>query len=142
MLGVVYGNAMRFGDQNNEWNVGGFDQYKLLAHNYIDACTIIRKSVFDTVGLYDTHMPYQGHEDWEFWLRVLESNYTFYYLSEVTFDYRVTGDSMIRSFTDAMLSANIAYIKNKHATLYFDAYDSLYKKYIKKSSSCAKGFST
>lgn len=139
-VGVVYGNAMRFGIQTTEWNVGSFDTYKLLAHNYIDACAIIRKTVFETVGLYDIEMPYQGHEDWEFWLRVLKSDYAFNYLPEITFDYRVTEDSMIRRFTEKMLAANIAYVKNKHASLYFDAYDSLFKKYKKTRKRKPTGF--
>ena len=127
-VGVVYGNALFFGERQGVWKVGHFEGYKMLEHNYIDACTLIRKSVFDTLGLYDDSMPHQGHEDWDLWLRVMGSNYTFHYLKEITFEYRVTHDSMIKSFDEKMLNENIDYIKKKHYKLYIKAFSELYNK--------------
>jgi len=126
-VGVVYGNAILFGEQNGNWRVGEFDRYKMLYHNYIDACAIIRKKVFDQVGLYDESLPHQGHEDWEFWLRVMKSDFKFYYLDEITFYYRVSSTSMIKSFKNEMLQENIRYIQCKHYELYIDKYKTLFK---------------
>ncbi len=128
-IGVVYGDAEYFGEKNGIWKVGEFDKFKMLYHNFIDACAIIRKEVFTNLGAYDTKMPHQGHEDWEFWLRVVASEYQFYYLQEVCFDYRVTGDSMIRSFDKAMMKQNIEYVQTKHMELYKNAFFELLKKY-------------
>ena len=75
------GRFKYFGDKTGVWNVGRFNKYKMLMHNYIDACALIRKNVFEEVGYYDQEMPYQGHEDWEFWLRLIEAKKEFYYLT-------------------------------------------------------------
>lgn len=129
-VGVVYGNAQYFGEKEGFWKVGPFNKYKMLNHNYIDACAIIRKEVFDELGLYDTNMPYQGHEDWEFWLRVIKSKFLFYYIKEMAFDYRVTENSMIRSFSKEMVLKNENYIVKKHSDLYQKYYSELFKMYI------------
>lgn len=117
-VGVVYGNALRFGENTSEWIVGDFDKLKIMIDNYIDACALIRKDLFDKHGLYEENLPFQGHEDWEYWLRVVQSNYTFYYLNEITFDYRVTKNSMIHSFTENMILLNHEFIQKKHYKLY------------------------
>lgn len=128
-LGVVYGDANYFGIEEGLWKVGPFDKYRLLKHNYIDACSLIKKEIFDNVGLYDQNLPHQGHEDWDLWLRIVASKHTFYYLEEVTFDYRVSNNSMIKGFNEKMLKENIKYIKLKHFDLYEDSFAELYNKY-------------
>jgi len=126
-IGVLYGDAMYFGEKSSIWKVGKFDKYRMLEHNYIDACAIIKKSVFDNIGGYDSNLPYQGHEDWDFWMRCIEANIKFYYLEEITFDYRVNTKSMIRSFNDNMVQVNINYLRNKNQQVYFSAFEELYK---------------
>ncbi len=125
-IGVIFGNAEYFGERTGIWNVGKFDILKLLRGNYIDACSIIKKEVFDLIGLYDIDIPFQGQEDWEFWLRVSASEYKFYYLNEITFDYRVEQKSMIRSYHREMRVKNENYIRSKHAQLYISVYKQLY----------------
>ena len=125
-LGVIYGNSQYFGERNITKKVGDFDKFKLLYQNYIDACALIKKKVFDNVGLYDTNLPFQGHEDWEFWIRVMVSKHEFFYLNETTFDYRVTKTSMIKSFNNNMLSANFTYVRKKHFQEYLDGFDALF----------------
>lgn len=124
-IGVVYGDAMFFGDKNHRWEVGDFDKNKMLNHNYIDACAVVRKTIYDDIGGYEVALPYQGHEDWDFWLRVMKTNYKFHYLKKVSFDYRVSHASMIKSFSDEMMQENINYIKQKHYDLYVGAYQRL-----------------
>lgn len=125
-IGVVYGDAMYFGEKEGTWKVGSFNKYKLLYSNYIDACAVIRRTVFKDLGYYDDKIPFQGNEDWEFWLRIISSKFTFFYLEKITFYYRVTSTSMIRSFNQDMFDKNKAYIKNKHSTLYIDGLTELY----------------
>ena len=135
-IGVIYGNAMYFGEKTGEWIVGEFNFYKLLNRNFIDACAIIRKSLFEEIGGYDEKLPNQGHEDWDFWLQVMKTEYKFYYLNQMTFDYRVTGNSMIRSFDKFMMKENIDYITKKNYNLYAEGYFSLFRenKQLKKNS--------
>ena len=61
-------------------------------HNYIDACSIIRKSVFDIIGHYDTNLPYQGHEDWDLWLRITEQ-FVAIHAPNAMSTYSVTGNN-------------------------------------------------
>lgn len=124
-VGVVYGNAMYFGEKEGIWTMGNFNKYRLMVNNYIDACALIKKSVFDDVGLYDEHLPYQGHEDWEFWLRVINSKYKFLYIDMIAFNYRVEKQSMINSFDKDMMTKNTDYIKRKHFQLYIDTFSEL-----------------
>jgi glycosyltransferase involved in cell wall biosynthesis len=125
-LGVVYGNAHYFGEKTGEWYVGPFDKYRMLKHNYIDACALIRKSTLEEVNIFEENLPYQGHEDWDLWLKIIDADYDFLFTDEIGFDYRVSNDSMIKSFDDSMLNANIEFIKKKHYKLYANAMAELF----------------
>ena len=63
-IGVVYCNAEFFGLKEGIWEVDKFDFEKTLIYNYIDACAVYRKILWERVGGYDENMPYQGQEDW------------------------------------------------------------------------------
>ncbi|PZX92466.1 glycosyltransferase family 2 protein [Flavobacterium aquariorum] len=121
-IGVIYGDAEYFGERNGLWKVDQYNFNKILAGNYIDACAIYRKKNWVEVGGYDENMPYQGHEDWEFWIALGVLNVEFYHLNKITFKYFVSNSSMIRSFTDEMLVVNQNYIVKKYSKLYFDYY--------------------
>jgi glycosyltransferase involved in cell wall biosynthesis len=90
---VVYGDAQLFGEQQDVWTVGSFNLQRLMISNFIDACAMVRKSVFRTVGLYDTKMRL-GWEDWDLWLRIAFAGHDFYYINRVMFDYRIVNTSM------------------------------------------------
>jgi glycosyltransferase involved in cell wall biosynthesis len=94
-VGVVYADAEYFGERNGRWDVPEFDLLSLIRTNFIDACALYRKSLWEEVGGYDEHMPWMGWEDWEFWLRVASHGGTFVHLPQVGFDYRVREDSMV-----------------------------------------------
>ncbi len=94
---VVYGDAEYFGEKTGKHVVGEFNLQKLMLGNYIDACAVYRKSVWETVGGYDEKMPVMGMEDWDFWLNLSFNKYDFYYLPQILYDYRVLGNSMLSS---------------------------------------------
>jgi glycosyltransferase involved in cell wall biosynthesis len=93
-IGVVYGNAEYFGKKTGIWEVPGFDIVRLIEGNYIDACALYRKSVWESINGYDEKMPWMGYEDWDFWQRVVLQGWQFHHLKEIAFDYRVSGVSM------------------------------------------------
>jgi glycosyltransferase involved in cell wall biosynthesis len=95
-VAVVYGDAEYFDEKTGKWEVGTFNMQRLMLHNYIDACAVIRKSALREVGLYDVSMRL-GWEDWDLWLRIAFAGYSFSYIPEVFFDYRVTQNSMSKS---------------------------------------------
>ncbi len=117
-IGVVYGDAEYFGEKTGLWKVADYDFKKMLANNYIDACAIFRKNVWVAVGGYDENMPYQGNEDWEFWIALGVLNVKFHHLNKITFKYFVSKDSMIRSYTVEMLLLNYDHISKKYRNQY------------------------
>jgi glycosyltransferase involved in cell wall biosynthesis len=94
-VGIVYGDAEYFGDRAGRWHVPEFNFVRLVAQNFIDACALFRKRLWEDVGGYDEHMPYMGWEDWDFWLRASLKGWRFVHLDEVAFDYRVRAGSML-----------------------------------------------
>lgn len=121
-IGVVHGYAEYFGEKNGLWKIDDFNLQKILVHNYIDACAIFKKELWRNVGGYDEKMPYQGHEDWEFWLALGVTNVKFYNLHVITFKYFVAQNSMIRSFSKEMMNLNQDYIVKKYCRVYHDEY--------------------
>jgi glycosyltransferase involved in cell wall biosynthesis len=94
-MGVVYGDAEYFGDKTGRWTVREFDFARLVHANFIDACALMRKRVWEEIGGYDEHMPHMGWEDWDFWLRAALKGWRFVRMNEVAFDYRVRAGSML-----------------------------------------------
>jgi glycosyltransferase involved in cell wall biosynthesis len=127
-IGVVHGHAEYFGERSGVWNIDKFDLSKMLIHNYIDACTIYRKECWTKVGGYDENMPYQGHEDWDFWITLASLDMIFQHLNQVTFKYFVSSKSMIRQFSKEMILLNQDYIVQKHARLYHKYYCDFFEK--------------
>lgn len=119
-ISIVYGNAAYFGDQQGEMKQGPYNLQKLLLHNYIDACAIYRREVWEANGGYDSNMAYAGIEDWDLWLGSSFKGYKFCYLDEILFDYRVLHNSMIRQLHASKIKsdANVAYMIAKHKEYY------------------------
>ncbi|MEM6321087.1 MAG: glycosyltransferase, partial [Bacteroidota bacterium] len=111
-IGVVYGNAEYFGEKKGLWKNKPFDILELLKVNYIDACAIFRKSIWEEVGGYDEKM-LLGSEDWDFWIRIAMRGWRFHYVNEVLFEYRVRKDSMVNTITRPNYEAIKKYIFSK-----------------------------
>ena len=124
-VGVVYGDAQYIGIRTGLWHVGPFNRTLLLEANYIDACAMYRRSVWEQNGGYDGTMPVQGLEDWDFWLGALEHGWEFAYVPEVLFDYRVAKESMITRA--AGFEGQIQeFVARKHGRLYRQAWQQLH----------------
>jgi glycosyltransferase involved in cell wall biosynthesis len=122
-ISIIYSDRQLFGDRTELVKVGEFNLSQILKGNYIDACSIYRKNVWETVGGYDEKMPIQGWEDWDFWLSAAEKNFKFHYISEPLFYYRVVENSMIHQLNNhARLNILIDYIYNKHISLLLNDY--------------------
>ncbi|XGV98058.1 MAG: glycosyltransferase [Leptolyngbya sp. BL-A-14] len=123
-VGVVYGKPEWFGEIERPWGMPEqFDPNQLLLGNYIDACAVFRKSIWEDCGGYDTHLPVAAWEDWDFWLGVLERGWKFHYIPEVLYDYRVRKNSMVATCDlPENRSRLLKYICTKHAKLYRTAF--------------------
>lgn len=92
-VGVVYGDRQLFGVVNKRLPVAEFDLPRMLGGNYIDACAMHRRALWQDVGRYDEAM--SGLEDWEYWLRASLRGWRFLRLDRIAFDYRVRPGSLI-----------------------------------------------
>jgi glycosyltransferase involved in cell wall biosynthesis len=116
-VGVVYGDAEYFGTRTGRWHIGPFDRDRLLQWNYIPACAIYRRLVWEQNGGYDATMPVWMLEDWDFWLTTWEHGWEFAYVPEILFDYRVAAQSMITR-TSGFEAQIDKFIALKHGPLY------------------------
>jgi glycosyltransferase involved in cell wall biosynthesis len=112
-VGIVYGDAEFFGDKTGRSNVHEFDLIRLVMGNYIDACALYRKSLWEAVQGYDEKMPWMGYEDWDFWLRLAGKGWTFHHLNEIAYEYRVSANSMLQRETHRHIDELESYIFSK-----------------------------
>jgi glycosyltransferase involved in cell wall biosynthesis len=119
-IDVVYGNPMFFGTGDGLREVGlkrvgEFKLSRILDCNYIDACAVYRKSMWEKVGGYDGKMPAMGHEDWEMWIHAFLLGSKFQYIDELCFYYRVVENSMLVTNGEVKHKKNQDYIFKKHS---------------------------
>ncbi|WP_254566307.1 glycosyltransferase [Oscillatoria sp. HE19RPO] len=119
-VGVVYGNAELFGEKTGIVEVPDFDINRLVAGNYIDACAVFRRTVWQDCGGYDSQIPQKlGYEDWDFWLGVAEKGWQFHHVSEVMYEYRFRANSMVSACNIPENRRELfRYICSKHIGLY------------------------
>lgn len=117
-IGVVHGDAEYFGLKKGLWKIEEYNLEKMLIDNYIDACAIYKKTLWEKVGGYDENLPHEGLEDWELWLAFSRLNTVFFHLQKITFKYYVAENSMIRSFTNEMAVDTRDYILKKYSKEY------------------------
>ncbi|HIK33394.1 MAG TPA: glycosyltransferase [Oscillatoriales cyanobacterium M59_W2019_021] len=119
-VGIVYGDMEIFGDKQEVREVPDFDLNLIVKGNYIDACAVFRRQVWEDCGGYDSNIPDRlGYEDWDFWLMAAEKGWKFSHLPEVLFQYRFRLDSMVsRCNLPENRHRLIQYICAKHLDLY------------------------
>jgi glycosyltransferase involved in cell wall biosynthesis len=117
-IGVVYAYADLFGEKKGVWMFPSFDPGKLLLENFVEACSVFRKKIWEQCEGYDPAMTI-GYEDWDFWISAMEKGWSFQLIEEVLFDYRVRKDSMA---SNCNVRDNhrqiIKYICEKHKDIY------------------------
>lgn len=113
-IAVVYGDAQFFGDKDKRHVIGEFNLQNMMVENQIDACAVYRKSAWEAVGGYDENMPIMGYEDWDMWMNMIFKNYKFRYVPEILFDYRVLGNSMLRSISVSNKKKLFKYMDGKY----------------------------
>lgn len=114
-LGVVYAKAHFFGESNEErFIVRPYNLNALLVGNYIDACSFVRRSIFEKVGMFKTHQDLSGFEDWDLWIRIGLGGWNFHFLQDKLFDYRVRANSMIGTLSNQKRERMMNYIANNY----------------------------
>lgn len=113
-IDIVYSDRMLFGDVEGYDAVGSYNLQKLMLSNYIDACAIYRKEVWEACSGYDPNMPAMGAEDWEMWLNASFKGKTFYYHPQPIYAYRLLGESMARTITGPKYGKIKNYLQHKY----------------------------
>lgn len=120
-VGIVYSNRALFGERHEILKVREFDLSWLLMANFIDACAIFRRSVWEQCNGYSIDMPVQGYEDWDLWIRAAANGWSFKHLNVVGFEYRVRTNSMSATMTPRVEFVR-EYLVKKYSHLYAKEY--------------------
>lgn len=108
-----------FGTESWVWRQERCDFPALLAECTVLTASPFRKEIIDEVGGYDTKMPYQGEEDWDFWISLVERGYKGTIIPEALFYYRQRPDSMRRMCEQPERRKQLRkYIIDKHSNTY------------------------
>jgi len=126
-VGVVYSRADFFGDVEDSWELPDFDVHHMLIDNIVFVSSLMRRSVFDSVGGFDESMVH-GIEDYDFFLSVIEKGWKFHRLPEVMFHYRVKSGSRSMQFasSQAIYRSTYRMLYTKHRELYHEHMDELF----------------
>ncbi len=120
-VGVLYGDCEFFGERQGRQSPADFDLQLLHLGNYIDACAVFRKELWEQVGGFDARMPAMGFEDWDLWLSAAERGWEFRHAPEVLFYYRVRSNSMLKENSNPeSYRATVEYLAQKHSSFRTD----------------------
>ncbi len=116
-LVAVYGDCREFGMRNGRRVTPELDFDLLLQSNFIDACSLIRKSAVIDQGGYDVGL--SAWEDWDLWIRFVRSGWEIARTDRLTFDYRVRPSSMLSKLaSDPAQDDLMLKILSKHGECY------------------------
>lgn len=115
---LVYCKAAFFGEQTGKFNLQKYKYEDLLLKNSIFCSAIFKKNDFLATDGYDSNLK-SGLEDWEFWIRFLNSTSQVICLNEVHFYYRIKEFSRNKVHENkAKLTEIQDYIYQKHIDKY------------------------
>lgn len=131
-LKLVYCQGFFFGNKKGLWDLNYKGYKSLLLGNAIFCSAFFRKSDWEKIGGYDEDMR-KGHEDWEFFIRLLKGEGLVFQIPLPLFYYRIKETSMITMATQKEIKAETSfyiYSKNRDSySFYFgdDILDILYE---------------
>jgi glycosyltransferase involved in cell wall biosynthesis len=113
-LGVVYGDRQLFGGDTVRLVAPPFDLQRIAHGNFVDACALFRRDLWEDVGGYDESL--RGLEDWEIWLHAGSRGWRFRHLDLIALDYRVRPGSLVTQCISGRNWTRLtARIRSKHA---------------------------
>lgn len=127
---VVHSPWRRVGTVEGQVDPPPVDARSLLPANSVDACALIRRSLFDELGGYLTGLPYW--EDWDLWLGAVARGARFHLIDEVGFSYLERPSSMRRKIRDdaALRDEVVALVVGRHLDVVGPHADALVSAYL------------
>lgn len=125
-VGMVYGDAQLFGIKDGIRKAGKYNRRRQFVWNAIDACAVIRKSALESIGGYDSNMPFMGYEDWYFVVSLDHSEWQLQYVKEILYDYRVSDESMLTD-ADEKRTALLNYMNTNNIESFREEYIDMIK---------------
>jgi glycosyltransferase involved in cell wall biosynthesis len=108
-----------FEGSRNVWPTFNPEPPLILYHNLVNSAAVVyKRDVFLAAGKNDVNMTFQGFEDYDTVISVLEKGYKGVVIPEILFYYRVRPDSMVRGISTIKKLAIAQYISEKHKEFY------------------------
>lgn len=115
---LVYCQGFFFGDTVGLWDLRYSGYKNLLLRNAIFSSAFFRKSDYVRIGGYDENMR-KGHEDWDFYIRLLDGDGLVYQIPLPLFHYRIKKYSLTTLATQKdVLAETDFYIYSKNRAIY------------------------
>ena len=112
---VAYSQIAFFGRETGLGYAAEWDRELFRVGNYVDAMALVRRSAWAEAGGY---APLDlGWEDYDLWLTFIERGLAGVFLPEILCRYRVHGQSMLRTVTDAQGQRVRAQLARRHPWL-------------------------
>ncbi|WP_063395144.1 glycosyltransferase [Prochlorococcus sp. MIT 1306] len=113
-IDLLFGDRIDFGAHHQRFRPGALKSDQLVKVNTVDACAIIRRSLWASCGGYDERL--KALEDWDLWLSGLRRGMKSCYVPVPAFEYRVREVSMLQRHLADHESHNktIEYLRKKH----------------------------
>lgn len=84
-------------------------------HNRFPGSAVVRRGVFDAVGVFAEDVP--SAMDWDLWVRALAAGFTFHVIPEVLFGWRLHGETIITSDPETLLGYSLISQRHLHPYL-------------------------
>jgi len=118
--GWAHTASVGFGEQDYLW-LREFRREELLKENFLVPTSVVQRSAHLRAGGYDESIRY-GHEDWDYWLRMVEQGFTSKLIPEYLCWYRRRSNSRISETQGIPVREKefAELMRQKHAKLYGD----------------------
>jgi hypothetical protein len=106
-----------FGDEHWDWTPSSCDFPALLDMNTVNGSALVRRSAVESIGGFDETF-FDGCEDWDFWITMVEQGHPGTIIPEFLFRYRRRTGSMSRVMMEDKHPSLYRRLVSKHAASY------------------------
>ena len=126
-IGIVTSWVQEFGLSKGIWKIRKYDPVSILYQNELHVASLFRKQCWADCGGYSTDII--GHEDWDFWIKIVACNWKWHVCEEILFFYRKRPNSIMSSTIGRRAVIYEQIIRNNKA--FFEKYhQELLKKFV------------